>query len=208
MSVIGNNIRGETKPQATAASKTYSQSQIVELVEKAVSGNFSAFGELYSIYLDQIYRYVYYQVNNKMAAEDITEDVFVKAWESIKSCKGKEKTFSAWLYRIAHNHMITTLRREKKLTSVEKIELIDINDPKENIEKKADYHDLIENITCLSENQKQVIIMKFIMGLDKREIGKIIGKREGAIRVIQMRALAALRQKLTGEKSQWEINYI
>jgi RNA polymerase sigma-70 factor (ECF subfamily) len=200
MVAVGNKVRGETKARATAAGKTYSQSETVALVEKAAGGNISAFGELYSIYLDQIYRYVYYQVKDKMAAEDITEDVFVKAWKSIKSCKGKETTFLSWLYRIAHNHMINTLRRENRMVSIEKIESVDFTDPKEEIETKAEYKELLENITYLPENQKQVVILKFITGLDNREIGKIMGKREGAIRVLQMRALNTLREKLGGDR--------
>jgi RNA polymerase sigma-70 factor (ECF subfamily) len=131
-----------------------------------------------------------------MTAEDITEEVFIKAWKAIGSCKGKEKTFSSWLYRIAHNHLINTLRSMQKFTSIEKVDLVDFSDPKQEIETNADYQDLIGKITCLPQNQKQVIILKFIEGLDNREIGKIMGKSEGAIRVLQMRALATLRQKL------------
>jgi len=196
MSVICNKVREEKTAQATAAAKAYSQFEITGLVEEAAGGNFSAFGDLYSIYLDKIYRYIFYQVHDKMTAEDITEEVFIKAWKAIGSCKGKEKTFSSWLYRIAHNHLINTVRSMQKFTSIEKVDLVDFSDPKQQIETNADYQDLIGKMTCLPQNQKQVIILKFIEGLDNREIGKIMGKSEGAIRVLQMRALATLRQKL------------
>ena len=196
MSVICNTVREVKTAQATAAAKAYSQFEITALVEEAASGNFSAFGDLYSIYLDQIYRYVFYQVKDKMTAEDITEEVFLKAWKAIGSCNGKEKTFSSWLYRIAHNHLINTLRNAQKFTSIEKVDLVDFTDPKQKIETNSDYQELLAKITCLPQNQKQVIILKFIEGLDNREIGKIMSKSEGAIRVLQMRALATLRQKL------------
>jgi RNA polymerase sigma-70 factor (ECF subfamily) len=193
MPVACNKVRGIKKAQTTAAPKTYSQSEITNLIEKAVGGNFSAFGELYSVYLDQIYRYVFYQVKDKMTAEDITEEVFIKAWKAISSCKGKEKTFLPWLYRIAHNHLINTLRVMKKCTPIEKIE---ISDPKQEIFVDSEYRELLETINCLPGNQKQVIILKFIEGLDNRAIAKIIKKSEGAVRISQMRALATLRQKL------------
>ena len=196
MAVVCNKVKGKKKLKAAVELKEYSQSEIIEFVKKGIDGSFIAFGELYSIYLDRIYRYVYYQINDKMAAEDITEDVFIKAWKAIKSCKGKEVTFSSWLYRIAHNHLVNTLRRENKLTSIDKIEVSGMNRPEEIAEANAEYQELMKNITCLPENQKQIIILKFIEGLDNREIGKIIGKSEGAIRISQMRALATLKGKL------------
>ena len=201
MSVVCNKVRERKKTQATAAEETNHQSEIVRLVEKAAGGNFEAFGELYSIYLDRIYRYVFYQINDKMTAEDITEEVFIKAWKAIRTCKGKEKTFLSWLYRIAHNHLINTLNYMKKFTSIEKVEFID---PKQKIGAEIECQELIETMTCLPKHQKQVIILKFIEGLDNREIGKIMGKNEGAIRILQMRALAKLRQELSCENNNNE----
>jgi RNA polymerase sigma-70 factor (ECF subfamily) len=200
MSIVCNKDSEERKSQPTTATKTRDQAEIVRLVEEAAGGNFGAFGDLYSIYLDQIYRYVFYQINDKMTAEDITEEVFVKAWKAIGTCKGKEKTFSSWLYRIAHNHLISTLRGMKKFTSIEKYNLVEIIDPQIEVEAEIECQELLEKISCLPKNQKQVIILKFIEGLDNREISKITGKSEGAIRVAQMRALATLRQKLGNEK--------
>ena len=199
MKVICNTVREEKNTPATAAAAPYNQSEITGLVEEAISGSFTAFGELYSIYLDRIYRYVFYQVKDRMTAEDITEEVFLKAWKAIKSCKGKEKTFSSWLYRIAHNHRVNTLRSMKKFTPVEEVEIID---PKQEIGAEIEQQELLKTLDCLPEKQKQIIVLKFIEGLDNREIGKIMGKSEGAIRITQMRALSALRLKLeSGPKS-------
>ena len=200
MKVICNTVREKNKAQAAAAPAIYDQSEIVRLVERAAGGDFEAFGELYSIYLDKIYRYVFYQVKDEMTAEDITEEVFVKAWKAIGSCKGKSKTFSSWLYRIAHNHLINTLRSMQKCVSMEKENIVDVSDPKQEIETGLEHQELLKVMTCLPQNQKQVIILKFMEGLGNREIGKTMGKSEGAIRVLQMRALTALRQKLSSER--------
>jgi RNA polymerase sigma-70 factor (ECF subfamily) len=196
MSVICNKVKERKETRATAAAETYNQVEIVSLIEKAAGGNFGAFGDLYRIYLDRIYRYVFYQVNDRMTAEDITEDVFMKAWKAIGSCKGKEKTFSAWLYRIARNHLINTLRSMKKCRSIEEDNLVEVIDSKVKVEAEIEYQELLKKISCLPKNQRQIIILKFVEGLDNREIGKIVGKNEGAIRVSQMRALATLRGKL------------
>ena len=202
MKSVCNKVREENKVRAAAAAVTYDQSKIESLVERAACGNFEAFGELYSVYLDKIYRYVFYQINDKMTAEDITEDVFVKAWKAIKSCKGKSNTFRSWLYRIAHNHLINTLQKSQRYTSIEKENLVDIRDPKLEIDILLERQELAEVITCLPQNQKQVIVLKFIEGMDNREIGKIMNKSEGAVRISQMRALARLRQILSGERSK------
>jgi len=196
MKVICNTVREEKSTPAAAAAATYNQTEIAGLVTEAVSGNFTAFGELYGVYLDQIYRYVFYQVKDRMTAEDITEEVFLKGWKAIKSCQGKEKTFLSWLYRIAYNHMINTFRSAKKFMPIEEVEIID---PKQEIGADIEYKELIKILDCLPKNQKQIILLKFIEGLDNREIAKITGKTEGAIRVTQMRALLTLRQKLVSE---------
>ena len=200
MKPVRNKVREENKAQATTRTVAHDQSEIERLVERAAGGDFEAFGELYSIYLDRIYRYVFYQVKNKATAEDITEEVFIKAWKAIGSCKGKAQTLSSWLYRIAHNHVIDILRSRRKQLSIEMETVGEVSGPELEVEGKLERQELLEVIACLPQNQKQVIILKFIEGLDNHEIGQVMGKSQGAIRVSQMRALAALRQGLSREK--------
>jgi RNA polymerase sigma-70 factor (ECF subfamily) len=197
-----NIVTEENKNQPYTPAVKSRQSEILELVEKAADGDFEAFGEIYSIYMEPIFRYVFYQVKDRMTAEDITEEVFVKAWKAIKSCKGRGQTFSAWLYRIAHNHVINTLRRMQKRVSIERENLIEVIDPKLEVEAELTRQELLEVITCLPERQRQVIILKFIEGMDNREVAQVMGKKEGAVRVLQMRALLKLRQELSAETSR------
>ncbi len=201
MSMVGNTVRGDKKASPEVGTNDFSHSEIKELVRQAASGSFQAFGNLYSVYMDRIYRYVYYQVKDKMTAEDITEEVFVKAWKVIKSCHGKEDTFQAWLYRIAHNHLADCLRSNGHVTSLDKDYSIDFPDPHERIESGAEYQELLSAIAGLPETQRQVVVLKFIEGFDNSEISRILGKNEGAIRITQMRALDTLRKKL-GEVRQ------
>jgi len=197
---IRNNIEGENKTQATTEAATRTKSKIIRLVERAAGGDIEAFGELYSIYLDRIYRYVFYQVKDKMTAEDITEDVFIKAWKVIDSCKGRGETFSPWLYRIAHNQVIDILRSRRKqlLTEMETIDKV--SGPELEVEGKLERQELLGMIAYLPEAQRQVIILKFFEGLDNFEIGQVMGKKQGAIRILQMRALSTLRKDISKEK--------
>ena len=199
MKYFRNIDTGENRASEVARSVTGGQSEVVRLIKRAAGGNFEAFGELYNIYLERIYRYVFYQVRDKMTAEDLTEEVFLKAWKSIDTCRGKEQTFSSWLYRIAHNHVIDNLRSQRKYLSADMEALAEVSSPELGEEGKLERQEMLEVISDLPQNQKQVIILKFIEGFDNREIGQIMGKSQGAIRVLQMRALATLRQRLSVE---------
>ncbi len=192
MRSVRNKVAGEDKAEATTKAVIYDQPRILGLVVRAIGGDFEAFGELYSVYLDRIYRYIFYLVKDRMTAEDITEEAFFKAW--------KERTFSSWLYRIAHNHVIDNLRSRGKYLSLDMEIIGKVSDPELEVEGALEQQELLGVIDCLPQNQRQVIILKFIEGLDNSEIEQVMGKSQGAIRVLQMRALAALRQELSREK--------
>ncbi len=193
-----SNSGGE-EGQTAARPVNNDQLAIIKLVKRAASGEVEAFGSLYSNHVERIYRYVFYQVRDKMTAEDITEDVFIKAWRAIGSCKGREDTFSSWLYRIAHNCTIDILRRRQKQLAIETRATIEVSHHQPEIETGLKRQELLEAIAYLPQNQKQVVTLKFIEDLDNQEIGQIMGKNQGAIRILQMRALASLRQRLSGE---------
>lgn len=191
------------KAEESYPAANLNQTEKERLVERAAGGDSEAFGELYSTYVNRIYQYVFYQVKDKMTAEDITEDVFVKAWKAISHYKGKERTFLPWLFSIAHNHMIDVYRKkQKELRTDATIEIetvADINDDRLRLEKQLERQQLLSAIACLPQNQRQVILFKFIEGLDNHEIGQVMRKNQGAIRILQMRALAALRQTIHKE---------
>lgn len=201
MKVIRITGQEENIRRAIATAGISDQTEILALVGRATGGDIDAFGDLYSIYLDPIYRYVFYHVKDKMTAEDITEEVFIKAWKAIDSCKGKERTFSSWLYRIAHNQTIDRLRSMQKRLAMEvrPQSLPETTDVKNETEARLEYQETLEAISCLPEKQKQIIVLKFVEGMDNREIEQITGKSQNAIRVLQMRALNTLWRRLHEE---------
>lgn len=171
---------------------------ILETVKKAVAGDTAAFGILYREYVKKIYRYVYYQVQNKMMAEDITGEVFIKAMKAIPTCKGKEDTFSAWLYRIAHNTAVDHSRSEKRYRELAAKMPVTEQDPAAAAEVLVEHRELLGALTDLSPSYRQLIILKFIEGMDNSEISRIMKKSVGAVRVMQLRALKDLRKKCGG----------
>ena len=199
------NIRIKSKEEnitrAIARAELHDQPKILALVGRATGGDVDAFGDLYSIYLDAIYRYVFYHVRDKMTAEDIVEEVFVKAWKAIDSCKGKERTFSSWLYRIAHNQIVDKSRSAQRRLAieVEAESLPETGDVEKETEARLEWEETLEAISRLPEKQKEIIILKFVEGMDNREIEDITGKSQNAIRVLQMRALNTLWQRLHKE---------
>jgi RNA polymerase sigma-70 factor (ECF subfamily) len=187
-------------------SETVTANDVKALVKKAAAGNIEAFGELYSVYLDRIYRYVYYQVHNSTIAEDLTEEIFMKAWKGLRRYRWTGLPFSSWLYRIAHNHVVDYFRTNKQCQSLEEDIAADGDQPEEVIEKKQILQSLLQAISALPAQQRHIITLKFIGGLDNRRIERITGKHQGAIRVMQMRALTSLRHKLTEEMGQCKVN--
>lgn len=186
----------ENISQPVLKRETGETSAVEKLVIQAVDGSTDAFGELYTLFVEKIYRYVLYHVKNKAVTEDITGEVFLKAWRAISSCRGREYSFSAWLYRIAHNQLVDEIREKQRSPFLRLEDAESIRDSRSSVEEYSEQQELLGVIDCLPSNQRRVVILKFIEGFDNREIARTMGKREGAIRALQMRALATLRKEL------------
>lgn len=169
-----------------------------ELIQRASQRDPDAFGELYALYLDRIFKYVFYKVGNTTEAEDLTEHVFLKAWEAIDKYNPRGYPFSAWLYRIAHNTVIDYYRGERKSVPLDdQVTLADKGlGPEEMVERKQEVERLRRALAQLPDEQRQVIILRFIQGRSHAEVAAIMGKGEGACRVLQCRALKALQRIL------------
>jgi RNA polymerase sigma-70 factor (ECF subfamily) len=170
------------------------------LVEKVLAGEADAFGELYLLHLDAIYRYVYFRVGDARDAEDLTEQVFLKAWEALPGYRPCGHPFKSWLYRIAHNVIVDHHRRQ----STGAIPIPDGLDYEskqpttlEQVIEAEEASALAKAIAQLPEEQQQVIILRFIEGLSHDEVACIIHKSAEACRVMQHRTLVALNRLLT-----------
>jgi RNA polymerase sigma-70 factor (ECF subfamily) len=176
-----------------------------ELVHRAQAGDQEAFALLYDAYLLRIYRYVFFRVADEQAAEDIASDVFLKAWEKLDTYRVGTSPFIAWLYRIAHNTVIDHYRTRKlsiKLEDARPVEVSHDDRADEKLDLQFELQELQEALQELTEEQKQVLILKFAQGLSTPEIASQLGKQQGAVRALQMRALQGLARliDLEGEK--------
>ena len=171
------------------------------LVARVVDGDADAFGELYLLHMDAIYRYIYYRVGDAGDAEDLTEQVFLKAWEALPAYRLRGKPFVSWLYRIAHNAIVDRFRREKRTVPMAMSEHVDWEgnaaSSLEQVIATEEASTLAGAIAQLPELQQQVIVLRFVEGLKHAEVARIIGRSRGACRVIQHRALAALNRLLS-----------
>jgi len=176
------------------------QEQIEELVANFQEGDTEAFSEIYEMFVQRLYRYIYYRVPEG-ECEDILETVFLKVWENRKKYKRqKSNYFSAWIFRIAHN-LVADFYRMRKEPSIE----LDPNTPDEDREhnplrftqNQLSSEHLQKALGKLSESHQQIIVLKFINDLSNKEISEIVDKSEGALRILQFRALKALKEILT-----------
>ncbi|APV44634.1 RNA polymerase sigma-70 factor, ECF subfamily [Dehalogenimonas formicexedens] len=171
------------------------------LITRAQSRDPEAFGQLYEAYFEKIYRYVAIKIGNRTEAEDLTQQVFVNALESICSYKMREVPFSAWLYRIAHNQVVDTLRKRSRRPTMELDESLAIpadGDLVEETELKLETKELVEAAKKLTKLQQEVIALRFGADMPIAQVAKVMGKNEGAIKALQHSAVGALR-RIMGE---------
>ncbi len=174
------------------------------LIQRAISGDADAFGRLYDMYVDRVYRHLYYRVGNVADAEDLTQQVFLKAWQAIDRYKKTASPFVAWLMTISHNLVVDFYRTKKDKTYLEAEVVADdlASSPEQVAEARYVQQQLRRVILQLPGEQQQVILLRFIEGFEFKEIASLLGKSDGAIRVILHRALARLRQILEREMEQ------
>lgn len=172
--------------------------KIEQLVIHSQKGDQDSFGELYDILIQEIYRYVYFKVRPEDAS-DLCAEVFVKAWEHIKSYSPQPGTsFRSWIFRIAHNIVIDYYRKNDQYEDIEQAEAIQDTSYEANVEESINHILTLEYVekgmTQLKEEYRQIILLKFIQDFSNEEISEIMGKSEGAIRIIQYRALQELKK--------------
>ena len=111
----------------------------LNLVQRARQGDHQAFAQLYENHFDKIFRYVVLKIGNQAEAEDMTQQVFVRAYESIGSYQWQGVPFTAWLFRIAHNQMVDYVRKQSKKQTVsldESLPIMDDSDLEHDVEIK------------------------------------------------------------------------
>ena len=170
------------------------------LVERGQQGDREALEELYLLHFDRIYSYLHMSVGNRHDAEDLTTQTFLKMLESIKRFRWQSSPFSAWLFRIAHNVAMDHFRASRRWQPEE-----EVPEPVDEMEPSAEAaafqsigrQTMLELIEGLSQEQQQVLTLKFVFNLPNAEAATVLGKTEGAIKSLQHRALVSLQKQIT-----------
>lgn len=163
-------------------------------MRQAKSGDEEAFARLYDGYVERIYRFVYFRTSDDTATEDLVSQVFLNAWQNLDRYKTGSSPFIAWLYAIARNLVIDHYRSKRETVPLEEAAALpsDLQSPDEEVQLRFDLEAMRDALQSLSADQQQVLVLKYIAGLPNENIARIMNKREGTIRGLQMRGLQVL----------------
>jgi len=172
-----------------------------KLISDAVKGRPSAFGSLYDHYHSKIYRFVLVKVSHREEAEDLTHQVFLSAWQNIATYKYRGSPFGSWLYQIARNKIIDHYRAKRPAVELENADeeyfLSSDEDLDSSIDASLNMEQVMSAIRELKPLYQDVIIMRFVEELSPKEVAAALGKTEGAVKLLQHRALKELKKLLT-----------
>ena len=181
---------------ATSRPGAVAEAEIDALVERSRRGDAEAFGALYDRYQPEILRYLALRVRDRETAEDLAQQVFLKAWQAVPRYQRRGVPFKAWLYRMAHNQMVDHYRTRRPTAGLD-----GVDPPEEPVaEARLLRLELLERLQGaldrLTEDHRQVLVLRFLMEKSAAEIGEIMDRREGTVRGLQFRALRALRAEI------------
>lgn len=182
----------------------FTEATETELLSAAITFDEHALSELYDRYEAKIYSYIYRRVGEQALSEDLTAQVFLKMLEAIRKKKAWHSSFSGWLYRIAHNLIVDHYRRRDKKPQVPIDDVPILPDegdgPVRAAEKRLDAERLRSAMVSLTEEQAEVVSLRFLEGYSINEVAQLMGKTDGAIKALQYRAVSTLRQLLENEQ--------
>jgi RNA polymerase sigma-70 factor (ECF subfamily) len=174
---------------------------VEEQVAKAKSGDTRAFGKVYDALVDKIYRFIFFKVSEREIAEDLTQNVFLKALKSLGNYR-EDGTFLAWIYTIARNQVIDHYRTAKPRISLESVQSFLATEENMDLETKETYEELVMKLHKLSKEEQEVINLHTIEEYSFEEIAKITGKSAGSLRILKYRALIKLKGLLNENGKQ------
>lgn len=177
----------------------------IGLIQRAQRGDADACAALYSRHHDAVYRYCYYRLGDAEMAQDLTAEVFVRMVEKLDSFRLRGRPLLAWLYTIARNLVTDAYRQNGRATHLPLEAAPDLNsDDKaalmQRVERRLEADCLAAAMRHLTEDQRQVILLKFMENLSNEAVARMLDKTEGAVKSLQHRALNALRRALEKER--------
>ena len=178
--------------------KEPSDERLEEFIHAAARLEREAFGELYRIYAPKIHRFIAFQIRDRVLAEDLTNQVFLRAMEAIERYEHRSVgAFTGWLFRIAKNVVVDNWRASKDTVPLEDVVQPASESLDAQFESIARGDELRKALEQLTDDQRTVLTYRFALGMSHAEVAKIIGRNEPAIRALQFRAITTLRGVLS-----------
>ncbi|REE98003.1 sigma-70 family RNA polymerase sigma factor [Thermomonospora umbrina] len=187
------------------AARTADEDEIKDLVLRARDGEADAFGALYDLYVELVYRYVYYRVGAHPLAEDLTSDTFLRALRRIGDFSWQGKDFGAWLVTIARNLVADHFKSSRFRLEICTPDLLEpdrpgpdrtAEDPERRVLEAMTNRALLSAIQRLGSEQQECVTLRFLHGLSVAETALVMGKKTGAIKALQYRAVRSLARML------------
>jgi RNA polymerase sigma-70 factor (ECF subfamily) len=175
--------------------------RVSALVELAQRGDSEAFGMLYERYVDVVFRYVYVRVGGRQLAEDITSETFLRALRRMDSFSWQGRDIAAWFITIARNLITDNAKSARFRMEVSTADMLDA-DPRVEAAPDSEVLDRLRNerlldaVKGLKPEQAECVVLRFLQGLSLAETAKVLGKSEGAVKQLQLRAVRALHREL------------
>ena len=167
-----------------------------DLVRRAQEGDADAFGEIYDHYVGMVHRYVYHRVGDRATAEDVTSETFVRALRRIDSLSFQGRDVGAWLITIARNIVFDHVKSSRYRLEVTTADMRDADTwtdgPEDAVVQQLTNETLVECMRKLGPEQQECLALRFLHGLSVAETAEVMGKRDGAIKALQHRAVRRL----------------
>jgi RNA polymerase sigma-70 factor (ECF subfamily) len=191
-------MKGFRSTDGSSSTRSQKRDKEIALIRRAQQGDKQAIGEIYRMHVDVIYRYIWARVRDDSVTEDLTAQVFLKALEGLPSYEPSGKPFLAWLYRIAYARVVDHWRKQERRVEVPLEDTLPAHEPRpeELLEAEADWITAIDLLAQLTDDQQDVVILRFIGEMSLADVAETLGKTVGATKAIQYRALASLSRLL------------
>jgi RNA polymerase sigma-70 factor, ECF subfamily len=169
----------------------------LRVVEYARRGDAAALAALYEHFRQDVFRFLYYRTGDAEVAADLTGDVFERVIKGLPRYR-PERPFAAWLFQIARNSVIDYWRQQQVRQDVPLDERISSNglSPEQSVEQQLTVERLTRALQHLTEEQREVVILRFVVGLSIATVAATLEKSSGAVQMLQQRGLASLRNRL------------
>jgi RNA polymerase sigma-70 factor (ECF subfamily) len=191
------------EPPASDPTVAAEHEQTWRLVQRAQQGDGEAFGQLYDRYVDTVFRFIYFRVNDRALAEDFTSETFLRALRRISAVNYQGRDIGAWFVTIARNIILDHMKSARHRLEITTDDTPERNDrdpgPEDAVLDLLTSERLMQAVRQLGDEQRECVMLRFIQGFSVSETAAVMGKNDGAIKALQHRAVRKLAELVGGE---------